>query len=63
MIRILLLAALSLWTSPAHGEWQCDGIITSSGSRIGSERNTAPPPVVYCAPDSGDPKCWRRQRS
>ena len=24
MTRILLLA-LSLWTSPAHAEWQCDG--------------------------------------
>jgi hypothetical protein len=31
MTRILLLAALSLWTSPAHADWQCDGIVTSSG--------------------------------
>jgi hypothetical protein len=61
MTRILLLAALSLWTAPAHAEWQCDGIVTSSGSCIGSERNTAPP-VVYCAPDSNDPRRWRERR-
>ena len=61
MTRILLLA-LALWTSPAHADWQCDGIIVSSGSCIGSERNTAPPPVIYCAPDSNDPRCRRRER-
>ena len=60
MTRIIILAT-ALLSSPAHAEWQCDGIVTSSGSCIGSERNTAPP-VVYCGPNSSDPRCWRERR-
>jgi hypothetical protein len=60
MTRIILCAAL-LSPTVAHAEWQCDGMITSSGSCIGSERNTAPP-VIYCGPDSNDPRCWRERR-
>jgi hypothetical protein len=60
MTRIIILAT-ALLSPPANAEWQCDGIVTSSGTCIGSESNV-PPPVVYCAPDSNDPRCWRERR-
>jgi hypothetical protein len=56
-----IVLALALLSSPAHAEWQCDGMITNNGTCIGSERNTTPP-VIYCAPDSNDPRCWRERR-
>ena len=45
MIRAVLLAAflLSMWVSVAHADsaWHCNGIVTSSGSCIGSEFDCA----------------------
>lgn len=40
---------------------QCTGILTSNGVCIGSESNV-PPPVVYCEPNSSDPRCIRSRR-
>src|SRR6476659_2743866 len=49
-----LLLVISLLSSPAHADW-CSGIITSSGTCIGSQGNTDPP-TIDCD-DYG--RCWR----
>jgi hypothetical protein len=56
----LALTLMLLSAPPAHADW-CSGILTSNGVCIGSSGNTAPP-VIYCAPDSSDPRCWRQER-
>jgi hypothetical protein len=60
MIRAVVVI-MALASAPSRADWQCDGIITSSGTCIGSERNTSPP-IIRCDPDSDDPRCWRRER-
>jgi hypothetical protein len=51
MIRITLLLALVLSAPAARADW-CEGIVTSSGTCIGSQGNTDPP-AIYCDEDGG----------
>jgi hypothetical protein len=62
MTRIIILCA-ALLSPPANAEqtWRCTGIVTSSGSCIGSSSNVDPP-IIRCDYDSNDPRCWRERR-